>query len=235
MGKIVLIGGGEIGRGNTTYQTKEIDEEIVNMTSKDNPIFLFIGLASSFSDSYYNTIKKIYQNLGCTTYYLKKKNLVNNFELAKEKINLADIIYIGGGDTIKLLEELEEFQLKPLLEKALKENRVLVGYSAGAIALAKKGFSDSKILRGESNNYEFIEGLNLIEIEICPHYHKDPKKTAELQKQIKEHNLKIYALEDETALKINNSKKSALKSNINKNVYICYYNKNNKEEIIKNE
>ena len=32
MKKMVLIGGGDIGRGNTAYETKEIDEEIVKMT-----------------------------------------------------------------------------------------------------------------------------------------------------------------------------------------------------------
>ena len=38
MKKLVLIGGGNVGRGNTSYKT--------------NPNFLFIGLANSFSDSY---------------------------------------------------------------------------------------------------------------------------------------------------------------------------------------
>ena len=50
MSKIVLIGGGNIGRGNTPYETKEIDEEIVKMTTKEHPNLLFVGLASSFSD-----------------------------------------------------------------------------------------------------------------------------------------------------------------------------------------
>ena len=49
MKKCVLIGGGETGRGTTTYETKEIDEEVVKMTEKENPSFLFIGLASSHS------------------------------------------------------------------------------------------------------------------------------------------------------------------------------------------
>ena len=35
MSKIVLIGGGNIGRGNTPYETKEIDEEIVYQGAKD--------------------------------------------------------------------------------------------------------------------------------------------------------------------------------------------------------
>ena len=51
--KLMLIGGGDIGRSNTKYETKEIDEKIVKLSNKENPNFLFIGLASNFSDSYY--------------------------------------------------------------------------------------------------------------------------------------------------------------------------------------
>ena len=57
--KLMLIGGGETGRGDKVYSTKEIDEEVVKMCGKEKPNFLFIGLASSFSDSYYDTMKLI--------------------------------------------------------------------------------------------------------------------------------------------------------------------------------
>ena len=41
---------------------KQFDEEIVKMPGKVNPNFLFVGLASSFSDSYFDTMKKIYKD-----------------------------------------------------------------------------------------------------------------------------------------------------------------------------
>ena len=142
MKKMVLIGGGDIGRGNTAYETKEIDEEIVKMTNIDKPNFLFIGLASSFSDSYYDTVKKIYKTLGCETVYLKKKNIINNPDIEKEKISKANIIYIGGGDTIKLIKEIKEYKLDILLNESYDKGTILVGISAGAILLSKEGFSD---------------------------------------------------------------------------------------------
>ena len=63
MKKIVLIGGGDTGRGETDYTTKEIDKEIVKLTNKKNPIMVFIGFASNSSESYFNTIKKMIINL----------------------------------------------------------------------------------------------------------------------------------------------------------------------------
>lgn len=46
--KLMLIGGEDNRHGTSTHETKEIDEEIVKMTNKQNPTLLFIGLASFF-------------------------------------------------------------------------------------------------------------------------------------------------------------------------------------------
>lgn len=220
--KLMLIGGGEIGRGNTSYETKEIDEEIVKMTGKNKPNFLFIGLASSYSDSYYDIIKKIYANLGCETAYLKKKNIINNRNIVEDKINNADIIYIGGGDTIKLKEEIIEYNLKELLEKAKNRDCVIAGISAGAILLSKEGYSDSYILRGEKETYEFINGLGFANISISPHYEKDNQKTKELLNAIEKK--EVYAIQDNTALKIIDDKIEVIKSNKNNAIYKISYN-----------
>ena len=217
--KLMLIGGGEIGKGTTSYETKEIDEEIVKMTGKDNPNLLFVGLASSFSDSYYDVIKNIYKNLNCTPVYLKKNNLIHNPDLVKQKFIDADIIYIGGGDTVKLLEKIEEYNLKPLFDEALKRDTVLAGISAGAILLSKEGFSDAYILRGEKENYEMIKGFNYFNNTITPHYHSDPKKTKELEEVLKKNKDICFGIENGTALKIVNDKVEVIKSIKNNNVY----------------
>lgn len=224
MKRIVLIGGGDIGRGNTLYETKEIDEEIIKMTNKENPNFLFIGLASSYSDSYYDTIKKIYKDLGCNTSYLKKKNIINNPDITKNKILNADIIYIGGGDSIKLINKIKEYKIDTLLEEALNKKTVLAGISAGAILLSKEGFSDSLILRGESDKYSFLEGLNLININICPHYSLE--KSIQLKEQI--NNREIYCLENSTALKIEDDSITIIKANPNNNIYLISKTKEEK-------
>ena len=197
MKKCILIGGGNIGKANTPYETEKIDKEIVKLTEKINPTFLFIGLASSNSDSYYDTIKKIYQKLGCKKEYLKKSNLINNKDLVKDKIERADIIYIGGGDTIKLKESVEKYKLEELLKEAYQKGTVLVGMSAGAILLSNEGFSDSLILRNESDKNTFIKGLGFVNISICPHF-QDPKK----QKELKDSNKKVIGIKNNEALKI---------------------------------
>lgn len=75
MKKLVAIGGGENGRFlengiKTPYETEKIDWEIVRLTKKDKPNFLFICHAMSFSTQvekgYYEVMKGIYKKLGCS-------------------------------------------------------------------------------------------------------------------------------------------------------------------------
>lgn len=231
MKKLMLIGGGDTGRGNTEYTTKEIDEEIVKMTEKVNPNFLFIGLASSHADSYYDTMKKIYKDLGCTPVYLKKSNLVNNPDIVKQKIEDADIIYICGGDTVKLLDHVKEYNLEKLLLDAYNKGTVLAGMSAGAILLSNKGFSDSLIIREESDKYEFIKGLKFIDLNFCPHYNLDSKKTKDLEEYLSKNNEEVYSLENNTALKIVDDKISIIKSDKKAKVYKVTY----KDKLIEKE
>ena len=221
--KMVLIGGGEIGRGNTSYETKEIDEEIVKMTGVEQPNFLFVGLASSYADSYYDVIKKVYKDLGCNPVYLKKNNLIHNPELVAEKFRQADIIYIGGGDTIKLMEKVEEYHLAPLFQEALERGCVLAGISAGAILLSKEGFSDSLILRGESDDYTFVPGLAFIDISITPHYHADEIKTEQLKEALKGSKKSVIGIENQCALKIEDDKMSVVSSNGSRHAYQITY------------
>lgn len=231
MSKFVLIGGGDVGRGNSYYQTKEIDEEIVRMTSKENPNFLFIGLASKFSDSYYDTMKKIYKELGCECAYLKKKNILNNPDIVKNKIANADIIYFCGGDTIKLVNDLKEYNIDVLLEEAIKKNTVIAGISAGAIMACKEGYSDSLKLRDESDKFEFVEGLNFLDLSFCPHYNIEDIRAKELEEDLKNTNKKVYCVGNGVALKIEDKKIDIIKS-LEEKAYICYYNE---KEYIKKE
>lgn len=139
----------------------------------------------------------------------------------KNKIERADIIYVGGGDSIKLMDNVLEYKLDVLF-KNLNDNVVVAGMSAGAIILAKKGYSDSLILRGESERYSFISGLGLVDINICPHYNLDVRKE-NLKKDLIDSKLAVFGLENGVALKIDGEKREVIKCFDNVNCYLCYY------------
>lgn len=221
--KLMLIGGGEIGRSNTKYETKEIDEEIVRMTDKDKPNFLFIGLASNFADSYYKVIKDIYKSLGCETGKISNKTLTH-MEVVEQKINNADIIYIGGGDTVRLVSILKETGMDRMLEMAGNNGCVLAGISAGAIAFCKYGLSDVEIMNNISDNYVKVDGLGFLDYMFAPHFSSDIKKKKDLEKVLKENkNINAICVDNCAALKITDDKLEVIKSDSNAKIYIANY------------
>lgn len=221
--KLMLIGGGDIGRSNTKYETKEIDEKIVKLSSKENPNFLFIGLASNFSDSYYKVIKDIYKNLGCKTGKISNKTLTH-IEVVEEKIKNADIIYIGGGDTVKLVNILKENKIDKMLKEKLDTESVLVGISAGAISYLKSGLSDTEIINNISNNYVKVDGLGFIDYMFVPHFSSDSKKMEDLEKVLKNDKDSIALCADNcTAIEIINGHINVVKSDIKAKAYKAVY------------
>lgn len=108
MGKIIAIGGGEIGgvlpSGEVLpKETVSIDKEILKLTGKKKPKLLFIPTASNDSEFYYSVIKDYFAKLGARTdvlYLINKKQSKKSIE---EKILSSDAIYVGGGNTLKMM------------------------------------------------------------------------------------------------------------------------------------
>ncbi|PJA47219.1 hypothetical protein CO172_02570 [Candidatus Uhrbacteria bacterium CG_4_9_14_3_um_filter_36_7] len=61
MGKIIALGGGEIGRPHENgrfypVETNSIDKEIIKQTGKSKPKLLFIPTASNDSEGYFQVV-----------------------------------------------------------------------------------------------------------------------------------------------------------------------------------
>ena len=90
---IIAIGGAEISQN----QTYEIDKFIVESSKKQNPNFLFIPTASKDAEAYIEVINNLYESSGCKTDTLYLSNAKVDKEELNQKIENADIIYVGGG------------------------------------------------------------------------------------------------------------------------------------------
>ena len=149
MGKIIAIGGGEMKLGETTG----IDREIIRLTGKIRPLLLFIPTASNDAVTYYDSVKLHFgQELGCRTdvlYLIKDKPQLKEIE---KKILGADAIYVGGGNTEKMMRVWRRTGTAQALIKAYEKGIALSGLSAGAICWFRWGNSDSRILTGTSEN-----------------------------------------------------------------------------------
>lgn len=237
--KIVAIGGGENGRKigehqYLPYETKEIDAEIVKLTNKLNPNFLFIVHAQSDSleiqESYFQTMKKIYgDNLGCNCRDLKSNEL-NNHKIVKEKIEWADIIYEGGGDTESMITLWKKTKFDKVLYNAWKNGKVISGISAGAVCWFKACNSD---VDTENNIFETVNCLGWFDLFITPHC--DEKGRYESTKiQIKNTTNIALMLSNKSSIEIVNDKYKIIFSNKNEDikpfVKKCYWDNEKYEE-----
>ena len=197
--RIIAIGGGEI-KSKTTLK---IDEYIANLAKahagEKRANALFIGTASHDSMPYFNSFRKTYTSV----FDIKAEVALivygeMDMQRIAEKINNADCIYVGGGDTVYMLEKWREVGLDKLLIEAYNQGKIICGLSAGAICWFSDMYTDYEIMRGQSADYSMHKGLGLLQGTCCPHFNE---RVEDFSKAVVDNNLvNAYAIENDCAL-----------------------------------
>ena len=225
---IVAIGGGEVGL-NETY---EIDKFIVEAAKKEKPNFLFIPTASKDAPAYVKIIDKLYGELGCKIDTLYLSNVEVKKEEVNQKIENADIIYVGGGNTQYMMKVWEEYGVDKALIRAYKSGKVLSGLSAGSICWFISGHSDSEFIEDIENPKPiWVKGLRLIPYLHCPHY--DEPDRVGFDEFYAGQLTDAIAIENQVAIVWDNYEMKVIKSNPDKNAYkLSWTDKGVKKEVL---
>lgn len=171
---IVAIGGGQI----RTRGTAPIDREIIRLSNKKNPKLLFIPTASSDSERYWKDVQEYFGTfLKCKTDVLFLIKERPSRDQIRRKILAADIIYVGGGNTLLMMRLWRRLGVDGFLQSAYEKGIVLAGISAGSICWFDSGHSDSMSFYNRKNwRYMNVRGLGLIEGVHCPHFNSMTKR-----------------------------------------------------------
>lgn len=227
MTRIIAIGGGEIGRpkkngGFYPIETTAIDTEIVRASGKKHPQVLFLPTASSDSESYFKVVQKYFgTRLGCMVDVLYLTKSPTNI---KKKINSADIIYVGGGNTLKMMKLWRRLGVDILLKNAAKKGVILSGLSAGSICWFREGCSDSLSFTSGSTKMIKVKGLNVINALHCPHYDSQERKR-QLKPMMKKTKGVAIAVTNCAAIDIKDDTYRIIKSKPSAKVYKIYWKK----------
>ena len=237
MGKIVAIGGGEIGRPGFEIETLEIDKEIIKLTGKKKPKLLFIPTASNDSTGYFDVVTNSFgKKLHCDVSVLYLINEKPSKKDIETKILSSDIIYVGGGNTLKMMTLWRKYGVDDVLKKAYDKGIVMSGISAGSICWFDFGNSDSRKFSSNSSKLIKVTGLGLINALHCPHYDVEKHRPEDL-KQMMQKTSKItsIALENCSALEIIDNTYRIITSKPSAKAYKIYWKNNiyHKEEIEK--
>lgn len=126
------------------------------------------------------------------------------------RLEAVDALLFGGGNSFYLIYWIRKSGLDKLLPKFLK-NKVYMGISAGSMVTGKFiRLSDSKKLYyPDIKGYQDDTGLNLVDFSFRPHFNSpifpDVNKEV-LEKITKSFPETVYALDDESAIIVNNNK-----------------------------
>ncbi len=227
MGKIVAIGGGEL----TKNETLAIDKFIVSLAKKNTPKVIFIPTASSDAQGYIDSVFEYFSSLNCVvdSLCLTHKNLSE--QEIKDKILSADIVYVGGGNTRKMMNIWRENNVDTYLKLAYDKGVVMSGLSAGSICWFKWGHSDSDAYENGYNcAFSKVAGLGILNFAHCPHYNESGRDG--FDEMIAHDNINGIALEDCTALIEIDGKFSILKSD---DAYNCFIISSHVDGFIKRE
>lgn len=95
----------------------------------------------------------------------------STYETIKDKLEKNDYIYVTGGNTFFLLQELKRTGADKLLIEEINKGKFYIGESAGAIVVAPNIEYSSEIDDIEkAPSLKDYSGLNLIDFYVVPHF-----------------------------------------------------------------
>ncbi|MBO4251922.1 MAG: peptidase E [Clostridia bacterium] len=200
---IIAIGGGEI-RNKTTLKIDEYVADLAKMHAGDKRAnALFFGTASHDSMPYFNSFRKTYTSVfdikaevGLLVYGEMDMNKI------ADKINAADCIYVGGGDTIYMIDLWKKKGVDKMLIDAYEQGKIICGLSAGAVCWFTDMYTDYEIMRGQSAAYSLHKGLGVIDGLITPHFNEREKDFTETF--IKSDFTTAYCIDNDAAIVFKN-------------------------------
>ena len=169
----ILLGGGDLRSKETLPLDTAIANLVKSRVGERRACALFIGTASHDFMPYNNTFHKTYTGeLGLKTDVALTVYTRMDDEKLDGKFEKADLIYVGGGDTVFLLNHWKETGLDQKILKAYRAGKVVAGLSAGAICWFEKMYTDSETVTGASVPYAVYPAMGLLRGGACPHYNE---------------------------------------------------------------
>jgi peptidase, S51 family len=192
---------------SSLYESIELVKKFLDKNTESKKI-LFIPTATNADEykKYIHLTQKVFEDFG---YEVENFDVsIFSEEIAKEKLSEAKIVFISGGNTFYLLQELKRKNLTSYLKERIENGLLYIGESAGSVIAAPDieyaSIVDDKTLATELDDYA---GLNLVDFYIVPHFEEEPfvessRNTVELYK-------------DKLDLKLINNKEAILVENNN--------------------
>jgi peptidase E len=157
--RIVAVGGG----GFMMDDTRLVQEKYLkSLCRTQTPRVLFLGTASGDNERAQLKFYKAYGEIGCapSTLAFFPFDMRRDYAAA---VMQADLIFVGGGNTVAMLAVWREFGFDAVLRQAYTQGTVISGISAGANCWFEHYITDSVPGGGTRDGLGWLSGT------FCPH------------------------------------------------------------------
>jgi dipeptidase E len=182
--RILLISNSTLyGSGYLDHAAAEIHDFLGNVRR-----VLFVPFALYDRNSYAATARKRFETMNYTL------DSIHTAPSAREAANQAEAIFIGGGNTFRLLKALYDFDLLLPIRRRVDEGMPYIGSSAGSNVAGPtiKTTKDMPIVQPPSFN-----ALGLVPFQISPHF-LDPDPNSRHMGETQEERIRQFLEENDT-------------------------------------
>lgn len=196
MKRILAIGGGELKNRETLEIDTYIAAEAKKAAGERRACGLFLPTASHDCMPYYNTFHKVYTGIfDIKTDVALTVGREIDAEKMRAKFEKADFLYVGGGNTVYMVEQWQKTGLLSYIRDAYERGVLIAGLSAGAICWFDEMYTDS-LIEGE---YAVYLGLGWIKGKISPHYNE---RMLDFDEIVLYNRFRAWGIENNAALEI---------------------------------
>lgn len=195
--RVLLISNSTLyGSGYLDHAEAEIRDFLGNLQR-----VAFVPFALHDLDDYTATAQKRFRTMG---YDLSSVHTATD---ARKAVNETEAVFIGGGNTFRLLKALYDFDLLGTLRRRVDEGMPYVGSSAGSNVAAPtiRTTNDMPIVQPPS-----FDALGLVSFQINPHYldpdpdstHMSETRETRIMQFLEENSTSVVALREGALLRV---------------------------------
>lgn len=198
--KVFLCGG---GTGNQTVEANKRLNEIIDHSKPC--LYIPLAMKREVYDNCYEWISDELKNVNIPHIEMIRSGK----ELITKNIGDYSFIYIGGGNTFRLLKELKSSGAFERIEEYLKNDGIVFGGSAGAIIFGKdleacRLDDANEVNLKEIGGFDILDGVSLL----CHYTNRTPEKDEQSRNYLLElsKSRKVVALPEEVTLFVDSQK-----------------------------
>ena len=164
------------GVGFSQQDDPQLEDFILAQISSARPHIGYIGTASQDDPE---RIRRFYTRFSAASAEVSHLPVSASIADAQTWSVHMNAIYVGGGNTIRLLDTWRQTGLHHVLLSAARRGVLLAGVSAGAVAWFEYALSDAS-----GQGLAPLRGLGAFSGSCCPHYSSEPQRQTEYQAHI---------------------------------------------------